>query len=86
MLCRKMSELKVFRVTGEINKPNLKTPFTKELLAIKSEHAVEKVYAEIGSKHRVKRFQLKISKVEEISTDDIENPILKKIMPLSANW
>jgi len=80
MLCRKMSELKVFRVTGEINKPNLKTPFTKELLAIKSEHAVEKVYAEIGSKHRVKRFQLKISKVEEISTDEIENPILKKIV------
>ena len=80
MLCRKMSELKVFRVTGEINKPNLKTPFTKELLAIKSEHAVEKVYAEIGSKHRVKRFQLKISNVEEISTDEIKNPILKKIV------
>jgi len=80
MLCRKMSELKVFRVTGEINKPNLKTPFTKELLAIKSEHAVEKVYAEIGSKHRVKRFQLKISNVEEISADEIENPILKQIV------
>jgi large subunit ribosomal protein LX len=80
MLCRKMSELKVFRVTGEINKPNLKTPFTKELLAIKSEHAVEKVYAEIGSKHKVKRFQLKISNVEEIPTDEIENPILKKIV------
>ena len=75
-----MSKLKVFRVTGEINKPNLKTPFMKELLAVKSEHAVEKVYAEIGSKHRVKRFQLKISKVEEISVDDIENPILKKIV------
>jgi len=58
----------------------LKTPFIKELLAAKSEHAVEKVYAEIGSKHRVKRFQLKISKVEEISIDDIENPILKKIV------
>ena len=80
MFCRKMSKLKVFRVTGEINKPNLKTPFIEELLAAKSEHAVEKVYAEIGSKHRVKRFQLKISKVEEISIDDIENPILKKIV------
>ena len=80
MLCRKMSKLKLFRVTGEINKPNLKTPFTKELLAVKSEHAIEKVYAEIGSKHRVKRFQLKISTVEEISIDEIENPILKKIV------
>lgn len=80
MLCRKMSKLKVFRVSGEINKPNLKTPFYKEVLAAKADHAVEKVYAEIGSKHRVKRFQLKISKVEEISVDEIENPIIKKIV------
>ena len=80
MLCRKMSNLKVFRVTGEINKPNLKTPFTKEILAVKSDHAVEKVYAEIGSKHRVKKFQLKISNVEEISIDEIENPIIRKIV------
>ena len=80
MLCRKMSNLKVFRVTGEINKPNLKTPFSKEVLAVKSDHAVEKVYAEIGSKHRVKRFQLKISNVEEISVDEIKNPIIKKIV------
>ena len=80
MLCRKMSNLKVFRVTGEINKPNLKTPFTKEILAVKSDHAVEKVYAEIGSKHRVKRFQLKILNVEEITIDEIENPIIRKIV------
>ena len=72
--------MKVFRVTGEINKPNWKTPFTKEILAAKSEHAVEKVYAEIGSRHRVKRFQLKISSVEEISIDEIENPLIKKIV------
>ena len=80
MLCRKMNKLKVFKVTGEINKPKLKTPFTKELLAEKSEHAVEKVYSEIGSKHRVKRCHMKISKVEEISPEEIANPILKKLV------
>ena len=80
MLCRKMSKVKVFRVTGEINKPNLKTPFAKEVVVAKPEHAVEKVYAEIGSKHRVKRFQIKISKVEEVPLEEIENPILKKIV------
>ena len=80
MLCRKMSEMKVFRVTGEINKPNLKTPFAKEIVVEKPEHAVEKVYAEIGSKHRVKRFQIKIENVEEIPVEEIENPILKKIV------
>jgi large subunit ribosomal protein LX len=72
--------MKVFRVTGEITKPNLATPFRKEVLADKPEHAVEKVYAEIGSKHRVKRFHLQILKVEEVSAEQIENPILKKIV------
>jgi len=80
MLCRKMIKVKVFRVTGEINKPKLKTPFAKEVIVDKPEHAVEKVYAEIGSKHRVKRFQIKIVKVEEVPTEEIENPLLKKIV------
>jgi len=72
--------MKAFKVTGEIHKPRLNTPFVKELLADKSEHAVEKVYAELGSRHRVKRFQIKITDVHEISTEEIENPILKKIV------
>jgi large subunit ribosomal protein LX len=72
--------LKVFRVSGEINKPNLKTSFAKEVIAAKPEHAVEKVYAEIGSKHRVKRFHIKILGVEEVTPEKIENPILKKMI------
>ena len=75
-----MIKVKVFRVTGEINKPKLKTPFAKEVVVDKPEHAVERVYAEIGSKHRVKRFQIKIAKVEEVPTEEIENPLLKKIV------
>ena len=72
--------MKVFRVSGEINKPNLKTSFAKEVIAAKPEHAVEKVYAEIGSKHRVKRFHIKILGVEEVTPENIENPILKKMV------
>ena len=72
--------MKVYRVTGEIRKPNLRTPFTKEVLADKPEHAVEKAYAEIGSKHRVKRFYMKIHSVDEVSPEDIANPILKKMV------
>jgi len=75
-----MSEVKVFRVIGEIRKPNLKTPFRKEVVAVKPEHAVEKIYAELGSKHRVKRFHIKIVKVEEVPPQEIENPLLKKLV------
>ena len=72
--------MKVFRVTGEIRKPILKTPFAKEVLADKPEHAVEKAYAEIGSRHRVKRFYMKILKVEEVTPEDIVDPIMKKMI------
>jgi large subunit ribosomal protein LX len=65
---------------GEIRKPNLKTTFRKEVVAVKPEHAVEKVYAELGSKHRVKRVHIKIVSVEEVPPQEIENPLLKKLV------
>jgi large subunit ribosomal protein LX len=72
--------MKVFRVSGEIRKPNLKTPFKKEVIALKPEHAVEKVYAELGSKHRVKRVHIKIVNVQEVPSEEIENPLIKKLV------
>jgi len=72
--------VKVFKVTGEIQKPNLETSFKKEVVAVKPEHAVEKVYAELGSKHRVKRFHIKILRVEEVPPDKIENLLLRKLV------
>lgn len=72
--------MKAFKVTGEIHKPELSTPFVKEVIADKSEHAIEKVYAEIGSRHRVRRYHIKIISSKEISADEIENPVLKKLV------
>jgi large subunit ribosomal protein LX len=72
--------MKVFRVTGKIYKPNLTTDFVRELVADKPEHAEEKIYAEIGSRHRVKRCHMKVVSVEEVSVEEIKNPILKKMV------
>jgi large subunit ribosomal protein LX len=72
--------MKVFRVTGKIYKPNLKTDFVREMIADKPEQAEEKVYAEVGSRHRVKRCHMKVIKVEEVTAEEIENPILKKMV------
>jgi len=74
-----MSEVKIFRVVGKITKPNFQTDFRKEIRALKPEQAVEKIYREIGSKHRVKRFQIKILKVEEISAEDVTDPTVRKL-------
>ena len=70
----------MFRVIGKITKPNYKTDFRKEIRALKPEEAVEKVYTEIGSKHRAKRIQIKVLKVEEISLEEVTDPAIKKLM------
>jgi large subunit ribosomal protein LX len=72
--------MKVFKVTGKIYKPNLNTEFVRELVADKPEHAEERAYAEIGSRHRVKRCHMKVTSVEEIPADEIQNEILKKMV------
>ena len=63
-----MSEVKLYRIRGEIRKPQLLEPmrFEKEIPATRLRDALEKIYCELGSRHRAKRFQIKILEVEEI--------------------
>jgi len=66
-----MSEVKVFKVIGQVMKQKFFVPmsFSKEIRAVKKEHAVERVYAEIGSRHRAKRNQITIFSVEEVQPE-----------------
>lgn len=70
-----MESAKVFVVRGRIKKPNWQTEFRKEVRALKPEDAVERVYREFGSRHRVKRFQMKILEVQEISSGTAEGEV-----------
>jgi len=74
-----MSEIKIYRIFGRINKPNFQTDFKKEIRALKPEEAVEAVYKEIGSKHRAKRFQINIVKVEEIGAEEATDLAVRKL-------
>lgn len=65
-----MNEVKKYLVIGTILKPNFKTSFRKEIKALKPEHAVEEVYKILGSKHRIKRFHIKIKSIEEVSIEE----------------
>ncbi|MEJ2270963.1 MAG: 50S ribosomal protein L18Ae, partial [Candidatus Bathyarchaeota archaeon] len=57
----------------------------KEVRALNQEDAAEKIYMLLGSKHRVKRFQMKISKVEELDPKDIQDLIIRKMTPGAEN-
>ncbi|MFB0522212.1 MAG: 50S ribosomal protein L18Ae [Candidatus Bathyarchaeia archaeon] len=72
-------KVKVFLVTGEITKPNLQTSFHKEVGALKPEEVAERIYKELGSRHRAKRFQIKIHNIKEIKPDEIEDATIRKL-------
>ena len=72
-------EIKIFRVEGIITKPNYIMPFSKDIRALKSEDAVEKVYTDLGSQHKAKRFHVKINSVKEISLEETEDIIIHEL-------
>ncbi len=64
-----MTEVKRFQVSGQIRKASDRIPFTIKLRATKPEDAVQKVYADLGSRHRARRFEILVQKVEEIAEE-----------------
>ncbi len=56
--------MKKFRITGVVKKGLTKVPFSVEFNALKEEHALQRVYSEMGSRHRARRFEIKIIKSE----------------------
>ncbi len=67
------SEIKVYRIYGKmlISHDKLPTwvPFKIELRALKLEHALERVYSELGSRHKLRRRHIRIEKIEELPRD-----------------
>ena len=59
--------VKIYRIQGEIMKKHFFGPLTFNTLisAAKEDHALERVYAELGSRHRAKRNEIKITSISE---------------------
>jgi large subunit ribosomal protein LX len=73
----KMVEVKIFRVKGEIRSPNYKTPFVKDVRALKPENAIEKVFMMLGGQHGIQRVHIKIDSTEEITVAETEDPVIR---------
>ena len=66
--------MKAFRVTGNYADPRQRQPFSIEMAA-EDEAAVR--LSTIGSKHKLKRWQIDITSVEEIPADQVVNHVVK---------
>jgi large subunit ribosomal protein LX len=67
-----LAEVKTFRITGEVKKPRTVIPFALELRATEEQEAIERVYAEMGSRHKARRLEIKLEKIEELKTSEME--------------
>jgi ribosomal protein L20A (L18A) len=61
--------VKRFKITGEIKKGKVQIPFAVQYDAIREDHATQRLYAEMGSKHRARRFEITIKSIQEIGQE-----------------
>ena len=55
----------MFQIKGDLRKKGENLPFHKEIRAVKKEDALQHLYAEMGSKHKARRFEIIIRSIEE---------------------
>jgi large subunit ribosomal protein LX len=71
---------KVYRVKGKFQMGKAMQPFTVELIAMKRGDIEEKIYSDIGSKHKVKRNKILIEEVGEIPPSEATDPVVKYML------
>lgn len=59
----------VFKVSGVFRKPLRETSFSMEVEAASEKIALEKAYSLIGSRHRVRRENIKILSLEKVKPE-----------------
>jgi len=57
----------MFKIAGEIKKGKTRIPFSVEISALKQEHAMQRLYADMGSRHRARKFEITINSVEQVT-------------------
>jgi large subunit ribosomal protein LX len=65
-----LSEVKKYRITGQIKKGKTLIPFSVEFSALKEEHAIQRLYSEMGSRHGARQFEITIKKIHETTAEE----------------
>ena len=71
--------IKIYRLKGTFGQKGEKQTFTMDVRAAKPEEAKETAYTNIGSKHKVKRFLIRIDSVEEVAAEDTKSIVANQL-------
>ncbi|MBM4249847.1 MAG: 50S ribosomal protein L18a [Euryarchaeota archaeon] len=72
--------MKAFRVSGKFKMGHSTMNFIKEYALADRKLVEDKLLAELGSKHRVKRRDILIEKVEELAPEDVEDGSVRQML------
>lgn len=82
-----MPEIKIYRIEGFMLVSQDKLPrwmkFAKEIRALNPEHALEKLYSEMGSRHKVKRANIRIVDIKEIGVEEARSKYIRDLAQLT---
>ena len=68
--------MKAFKVTGTFRMGRKRQDFTKEVASKDKKESTECVLSDLGSKHKVKRYDIEIDHVKEVKIEDISDSVV----------
>jgi len=79
-------DVKIYRVSGTAlfgaSKYPVRQTFVKYVTAVRPEDAVEQIYSWFGSKNKIKRYNIKITEVKEVSPQEVEDKYIRDLLRL----
>ena len=69
--------MKAFRVTGTFRMGRMVQNFTKEIACERKDEATELILSDLGSRHKVKRYDITIEEIKEIKSEEITDSVVE---------
>jgi large subunit ribosomal protein LX len=64
----------IYRIKGRFKQGLFTQSFSRELAAASKEQALERIYSDFGSRHKIKRNQINIEEVVELKPEEVKDP------------
>jgi len=78
-----VSTVKTYRVKGYMLISHDRLPtwqvFTKDVRAVNESDALEKIYSLMGSKHKLKRYHIRIESITEINPEESIDVVVREL-------
>ncbi len=74
-------QAQIFRISGTYKGKRGPVEFSKEFRALQENDAIELLYADLGSKHRIKRGAISVTKIEVIKAiEEVKDPVILRLI------